>query len=153
MGLNEPTASIHEECVAQAAFAVEMLKSIDGIDADYSRESLSKVDKVLLSMRSEGLKPESLEKITFMLGCYAGEVMRRHIRALGVPEGPSGEPRWLDPKTAGVEHMSGWPIIACPSGARWKPIGKAFKVVRAGEGESLASLFMAVSILASQNPQ
>jgi hypothetical protein len=114
-----------------AAFAVAAASSVDGFGLDYDVASLSLVDGILGRFHDEGLGPEQIGETVFSFGAYIGEVMVR-----------STEASWV---AVASDHPlgGGWPLVELPDGTLANPVGKAFKRVRHGEGESIPYFYTA----------
>jgi hypothetical protein len=115
--------------------AVETAKKVDGTVLDYSPNSLKSIDKIVLNLRRDGLKPEEIPGILFILGAYVGEVIVRHI-----PGAQWSEP----PKEA---QAGGLTVIGVTTkdGIFWNPVGKVHKLLMNGEVDSVSFFFEAVS--------
>jgi hypothetical protein len=108
-----------------AAVAVAAASEVAGIELDYGVPSLVLVDGILARFHDEGLGPEQVGETVFSLGAYIGEVM---IRSAGGS--------WV---TVGADHPlgGGWPLVELPGDTLVNPLGKAFKRVENGEGDSI----------------
>lgn len=95
-----------------------------GVTLDYSIESLKQIDTVLSQLRAEGATPSSVPDMVFCMGCYVGEVMRRKY---------GGE--WVEPR-ADIP-LGPFPLLRYGNGSHCAPIGKAFKCLQNGAGDSV----------------
>jgi hypothetical protein len=121
-------ASRHAEIVVKAA------RDISGVELDYSPQSLDDVDRILRGFHAEGLRADQIGETVFSFGCYVGEVMVRRDRGLWKLASETNLPR---------EHHDGNDamVIELPNGVVCNPIGKAFKLLERGEGESVAYFY------------
>jgi hypothetical protein len=95
-----------------------------GTVLDYSIESLKEIDKILCALHAQGTPPQAVPDMVFCMGCYVGEVMRRKY---------GGE--WVEPR-ADIP-LGPFPLIRYGNGNHCAPIGKAFKCLQYGEGDSV----------------
>jgi hypothetical protein len=113
-----------------AAFAADIAAAtlrISGVELDYSRESLTRVDAVIEDLRSGGPPAEQIAETLFGFGCYVGEVMVRR-----------GGGRWDAPTGTDEEAFAGYPLIVrFPAGGWANPIHKVFRRYREGEEHQL----------------
>lgn len=120
-----------EYAPALAALCVDVARDVSKLTLDYGPESLRLVDRQLGKFNSEGLSSHQIASTLFCFGCYVGEVL---IRNLGG--------RWADLENSPMSHFDGPPIVVVMNdGACWNPIGKVFKRVDDGEGESVEYLY------------
>lgn len=114
-----------ENMINHAATAVEAAAAVEGIVLDYQVASLETVDGILDGFHREQLTPEQVGETVFSLGAYVGEVVVR-----------ANDGRWV---TLPEDHPLGgsWPMVQLSNGTLMNPIGKAFKRMELGEGESI----------------
>ena len=78
-----------ENAHALAAGIVAAAQRITGVELDYSRGSLERVDAILGDLCSNGPPAEQIAETLFGFGCYVGEVMVRcSTGRWDVPRGP-----------------------------------------------------------------
>jgi hypothetical protein len=108
-----------------ATLAVNAAARVDGITLDYGVLSLVEVDRVLGQFHNEGPAVDKIAETIFSFGAYVGEVMVRS--AGGV---------WV---TVTDDHplAGGWPLVQLPDSGLSNPLGKAFKRVENGAGDSI----------------
>lgn len=98
---------------------------------DYSPESVDEVDAQVERMRDQGLTGEDVAEPLFVLGCYLGEVMVRHLGG-----------RWVATVRSSLAGISPWPmVVMLPGGATWDPIGKTYKRLELGDSEYLPAFY------------
>lgn len=95
-----------------------------GVTLDYSIGSLKEIDRVLYQLHAEGATPSSVPDMVFCMGCYVGEAMRRKY---------GGE--WVEPR-ADIP-LGPFPLLRYGNGSHCAPIGKAFKCLQNGAGDSV----------------
>jgi hypothetical protein len=112
-----------------AGHLVEVVRRIGGIELDYSIESLDAVERLLDRFHDAGDDPQRMAETMFQFGAYIGEVMVHHAGG-----------RWL---TVPPEHPLGgaWPLMELPNQDLANPIGKTFKRVRNGAGDSIVYFY------------
>jgi hypothetical protein len=113
-----------------AAFAADIAAAtlrISGVELDYSRESLTRVDAVIEDLRSGGPPAEQIAETLFGFGCYVGEVMVRR-----------GGGRWDAPTGTDEEAFAGYPLVV---GSRLEagPIRSTRSSGATGKGRSISS--------------
>ena len=128
--LSKPTP---EDASEIAAYAVKLVREIEGISLDYSPDSLSHIDATVLSFRKSGKTSRDVGGTLVVFGCYVGEVIVRNLGA-----------KWEMPGEQ--ERKMGFDIVGIrtPSGAFWNPIGKVFKLLANGEEDSVEYLYTVV---------
>jgi hypothetical protein len=123
-----------EFAAKHAQIAVEVSRDVDGINLDYSVDSLALVDRIIGAFHTEGLKTGQMGETCFTFGCYVGEVFVRTVGA-----------RWTEPKQSFFSKMgfvdTAMMVVEMPNGAIWNPIGKVFKLLESGPTESVAYLY------------
>lgn len=122
--MNLPHEPKPENLPLLAELVVKNMREQHGVALDYSQESLKEIDKALASMHFEGVAPQAVADMVFCFGCYVGEVMRRKY---------GGE--WIEPRTD--IPLGPFPLLQFPDGSPCAPIGKAFKGLRNGPGDSV----------------
>jgi hypothetical protein len=90
-----------------AQIAVDLARQEYDAELDFSPASLEVVDSLVESLREEGLDGEGAAETLFVLGCYLGEVMARHLGGAWVPTSRSS-----------LRGVSPWPmVVALPDGS------------------------------------
>jgi hypothetical protein len=118
-----------------ARIAVSLAREQYDADLDFSRGSLEVVDTWIDSLREEGIDGEGAAETLFVLGCYLGEVMVRHLRGA-----------WVATARSPLRGVSPWPmVVALPDGSAWDAIGKAYKRLELGDSEYLPAFFETAS--------
>jgi hypothetical protein len=120
-----------EYATRHAQIAVDAARNVEGIELDFSPESLPEVDRIIGAFHAERLRPDQVGETVFSFGCYVGEVFVRHHAG-----------RWVMPKRSwfgfgGSDMM----LVEMPNGVVCNPIGKAFKLLEQGESESLTYFY------------
>ncbi len=124
-----------ENALDHAQLAVEAAWEEFGVDLDYSPASLESVDVHIESLREEGLTGEDVAEVLFVMGCYMGEVMVRHLGG-----------RWTATTRSPLAPVSPWPmVVVLPDGSAWDVIGKAYKRLELGDSEYLPAYFAAAA--------
>lgn len=130
MELRLPFPPTPEHMSDHAEHLVRVVRSIDGLELDFSIPSLSVVDGLLGRFHDAGDDPDLMAETLFQFGAYVGEVIvRQHGGSwVTVPQGhPMGK---------------GWqPLVEIEGGRLLNPIGKSFKRVRNGAGDSIPSFY------------
>jgi hypothetical protein len=116
-----------------AEIAVTAAANVEGIALDYQVSSLPSVDAILGRFHEQGLTPDQIGETVFSFGAYIGEVMVR-----------SANGSWT---TLPPEHplAASWPVVTLPLGTVANPIGKAFKRLTNGDGESVPYFYHAMT--------
>lgn len=116
-----------QNAAEHAALAVELARKEFDTDLDYSPGSLSRVDEEVESLREDGFSGEDVAETLFVLGCYLGEVLVRHLGG-----------RWVATPTSPLAKVSPWPmVVVLPGGSTWDTIGKVFLRLELGDTEYL----------------
>jgi hypothetical protein len=116
-----------------AQIAVDLAREEFDASLDFSPRSLERVDSEIDSLREEGIDGEGAAEKLFVLGCYLGEVMVRHLGGAWVPTARSP-----------LRGVSPWPmVVALADGSAWDVIGKAYKRLELGDSEYLPAFFEA----------
>lgn len=107
---------------------VDFMKSIEGIDLDYSVESLELVDDIIEGMRRDGLTVDDRYLTLLIAGCYIGEVLVRHHQL-----------RWVKTKDSSYAKLPGdTPIvIEYTKSNHTSPIDKVMKRLENGKEDYL----------------
>jgi hypothetical protein len=114
-----------------ARIAVDLAREEYDAELDFSPESLEVADSQIDGLREEGIDGEGAAEALFVLGCYLGEVMVRHLGGAWVPTARSP-----------LRGVSPWPmVVALPDGSAWDAIGKAYKRLELGDSEYLPAFF------------
>jgi hypothetical protein len=120
-----------ENAADHARLAVALAREEFDSDLDLTPASLELVDAHIDSLREEGLDGEGASETLFVLGCYVGEVMVRHLGGA-----------WISTSRSALRGVSPWPmVVALPDGSAWDVIGKAYKRLELGDGEYLPAFF------------
>ncbi len=116
-----------------AELAVTAARNVDRVRLDYSVESLPDVDSILAALHADAVSPQQIGETLFAFGAYVGEVIARNATGTwATAPSPMAEP-------------GAWPVVHLPSRERFvDPIGKVFKLVRDGPGESVADFYRAL---------
>jgi hypothetical protein len=121
-----------------ARLAVTLAEQEFGDSLDFSPGSLEAVDAQIESVREEGSTGEDAAEALFVLGCYLGEVMVRHLGG-----------RWVATGQSALADLSPWPmVVVLPGGSTWDPIGKAYKRLELGDSEYLPGFYAAAAVTA-----
>ena len=114
-----------------ARIAIDLAREQYDSDLDLSPGSLEMVDTWIDSLREEGLDGEGAAETLFVLGCYLGEVMVRHLGGA-----------WVATARSPLRGVSPWPmVVALADGSAWDAIGKAYKRLELGDSEYLPAFF------------
>lgn len=136
--LKYPPTPEHAEDLARVC--VETAKRVSAMDLDYSPSSLVIVDRQLEKFRQDNLGSADIASTLFCFGCYVGEVL---LRSLGG--------HWVRLEQSALSQHGGPPIVVhLDNGSTWNPIGKVFKRVDDGEGDSLPYFYRVVSAQATR---
>ena len=119
-----------------AEAAVRLVRDIDGIELDYSPESLHSMESVILSIRAEGTRSDSMPGALYVFGAYVGEVIVRNNEGA----------RWTYPPQVMIDAgMSPQAIgVTDANGVFWNPIGKVYKLLDNGQEDSIVYLYQLV---------
>lgn len=118
---------------------VNAAKNITGQTLDYSPNSISIVDSIVDSMRSQGAPIHKMPDTFFAMGCYIGEVFVRN-----------GHGQWVLTESSPLKNFSSSKImIQLSSTSYCNPIDKAFKRAENGEEDSLAYFYEVFSAKSS----
>jgi hypothetical protein len=118
-----------------AQIAVDLAREEYDTRLDFSPESLERVDAHVDSLREEGIDAEGASETLFVLGCYLGEVIVRHLGGA-----------WVTTARSPLRGVSPWPmVVALPDGSAWDAIGKAYKRLELGDSEYLPAFFAAAA--------
>lgn len=107
---------------------VDFTKSIEGIELDYSIDSLERVDEIIEKMRREGHTVDDLKGVLLVAGCYVGEIIiRRH------------KLRWVKTEESSYANLSGSApiVIEYAPGSYTSPIDKVKKRLENGKEDYL----------------
>ena len=129
-----------ENALDHAQLAVEAAWEEFEVDLDYSPQSLEAVDAQIESFREEGMTGEDAAEALFVMGCYLGQVMVRHLRG-----------RWIPTARSPLADVSPWPmVVQLPNGSAWDAIGKTYRRLELGDSEYVPAYFgLALASLAS----
>lgn len=130
-----PTAK-HASDLAQRAVDAE--RNINGVELDYTPESLNRVDDILNSFRAPG--SDAVAETIFVFGCYVGEVLARNASYEWVDSSPEVA-RWGGQLT----------LYRASDMAHASPIWKAFNRVNYGEADSVAYFYQACAVVSSSD--
>ena len=120
-----------------AEIAISAVKNVEGIDLDYSPESLKTIDGIIQKFRDDGLTEEDVAETVFTFGCYAGEVIVRNRNATWALPG--------DCMPAEIAEHFPFMVVRLPAGQVWSPISKAFNELENGAEDRLAFMYQASS--------
>lgn len=124
-----------ENATDHAQLAVTLARDEFGDTLDFSPGSLETVDGEVETVREDGLTGEDAAEALFVIGCYLGEVMVRHLGG-----------RWTATARSPLADLSPWPmVVLLPDGSAWDPIGKAYKRLELGDSEYLPAFFAAAA--------
>jgi hypothetical protein len=114
-----------------AAGSVEFVKKKFGFDLPYTPESLIVVDLIIDKIKETGATEQQASGLLSGLGCFAGEVLVRHLKATW---------RWAE--EIGASGTARFPVVlALPGLVPCDVIGAVFGRFREGPSESVAALF------------
>ena len=114
--------------VLLAEIFVDAVNKNDGLQLDYSIDTLDFVSKFLQQFSDEGLSVNDFAETIFVAGCYVGQVMVNNNSGVWISQDEVSLP----------EGVSMMPIVVkLPNGNIADPIAKAFKRFYFGEGEDL----------------
>jgi hypothetical protein len=106
-------------------------KRVSSLNLDYSPATLRIVDQELSEFESQGVSAEDIAETLFYFGCYVGEVFVRNLGA-----------QWVRTAESPMAGLTPWPIVVVmPNGDHWNPIGKVFRRLSDGQGESVSYLY------------
>jgi hypothetical protein len=128
-----------ENAAKHAQVAVDAVWNVDRLKLDFSPQSLAAADRIVGGFHAEGKKSDAIQTLVFCFGCYFGEVFVRHHAAVWKMPADTD---LSDELKAGNNMM----VIVTPNGSIWNPIGKAFKLLENGEGESLAYMYHVATV-------
>jgi len=110
-----------------ASDIAEIAKRIDGVELDYSPDSLRAVDDLIERFHAERLTPDQVGETLFGFGCYVGEVF---VRTVGG--------RWRLAEDTPMRGFAGVQLVIEIPGVRYvNPIGKVFKRLENGREDAL----------------
>ena len=123
--------AVPENARDHAQIAVDLAREEYDADLDFTPASLELADSFIDSLREEGIDGEGAAERLFVLGCYLGEVMVRHLGGAWVPT-----PR------SPLRGVSPWPmVVALADGSAWDAIGKAYRRLELGDSEYLPAFY------------
>lgn len=100
---------------------------IKGVELDYSADSLKALDDIIEGLRQDGCTTDQIAETLFAFGCYVGEVFVRQAGG-----------KWRNTAETPMAEVAGFPLVVQLSETRFcNPIGKVFKRLKDGEGDSL----------------
>jgi hypothetical protein len=82
------------------------------------------------NFHSQGKQSDAIQMLTFCFGCYYGEVLVRHHRAIWKMPAETNLPEQL-------KEDNNIMYVVFPNGNVLNPIGKAFRLLEDGLGDSL----------------
>jgi hypothetical protein len=109
-----------------ARLAVTLACEEYDLDLDFSPESLAGVDAQIEGLRDDGVTGEEAGEALFVLGCYLGEVIVRHLQG-----------RWVSTSSSPLKDISPWPMVVVLADGAWDPIGKVYRRLELGDSEYL----------------
>ena len=114
-----------------AQIAADLARQEYDAELDFSPGSLELVDSFIESLREEGIDGEGAAEQLFVLGCYLGEVMVRHLGG-----------SWVPTPRSPLRGVSPWPmVVALDDASAWDAIGKTYKRLELGDSEYLPAFF------------
>ena len=120
-----------ENAALHAGIAVALARDEYDAELDLSPASLELADALIDSLREEGRDGEAAAEALFVLGCYLGEVMVRHLGGA-----------WVATERSPLRGVSPWPmVVALGDGSAWDAIGKAYLRLELGDSEYLPAFF------------
>jgi hypothetical protein len=100
---------------------------------DYTPDSLSTVDEIMDRFRASGDRVDDNPEALFSFGCYVGEVFVRHAGA-----------KWRRVEQTPLADVESSPLVLeMPNGNILNPVGKVFKRLELGPGESVRYFYAA----------
>lgn len=122
-----PKPPIPENARGYAETAVRAAKNVEKIDLDYSPESLTLVDEIIGRFHRDKLSVESIGATLFAFGCYVGEVFIKNVGG-----------QWRKEEETTMRGFGGcFIVLELPNGKICNPVGKVFKRLEIGDGESV----------------
>ena len=115
-----------ENASRHALVAVESVRNIEGVELDYSPQSLVALDGIIEKLRQDGATLEQIAETLFTFGCYVGEVFVRHAGGF-----------WRAEEETPMRGLAGFMVVELPGTKFCNPIGKTFKRLRDGATENL----------------
>ena len=127
------SASLQKEAVPGCvASAIEFVQNTTQMTLDYSPDSLKFIDKIVNVVHVNKLPPEKSAGILQSFGCYAGEVMVRHL---------NGKWIYIEEKEA-QPRMGKGPFLQLPKGILVNPLGKVQKAAENGMEDSIHKFYL-----------
>lgn len=134
-GLNLQLEPIPENGKALSEFFCGAVKENEGLELDYSIDTLNFVDQFLDNFSKE-LNVDDFAETIFVAGCYSGQVMIENANGQWIKQEDANLP-------GGVNMM---PIVVkLPNGAVCDPIAKAFKRFANGETDNLIYFYQVIT--------
>jgi hypothetical protein len=134
--LRLPAAPTAEHAAELAQRAVDAERNINGVELDYTPESLNRVDEILDSFREPG--SDAVAETIFVFGCYVGEVL---VRDAGY--------KWVDSSPEVARWGGSLTLYRASDKAHASPIWKGFKRVNNGEVDSVAYFYQACAVISA----
>ena len=130
-GLNLQLEPKPENGKGLSEFFCGAVKENEGVELDYSVDTLNFVDQFLDNFSKE-LKVDDFAETIFVAGCYSGQVMIENANG-----------QWIKQEDANLpEGVNMMPIvIKLPNGTVCDPIAKAFKRFANGEADNLSYFY------------
>ena len=130
--LNLPYAASASNGHLFAQKFVDAVKKNDGIELDYSVNSITFVDKFLQKFSDEGLSVNDFAETIFVAGSYVGQVMIANNNG-----------QWIEQDKANLPNgISMMPIVVqLQNGTIADPIAKAFKRFHLGASDDLSYFY------------
>jgi hypothetical protein len=123
--------AVPDNALDHAQMAVDVAREEYDAELDFSPGSLEIVDSLIESLREEGMDAEEAAERLFVMGCYLGEVMVRHLGGA-----------WAPTARSPLRGVSPWPmVVALDGGSAWDAIGKTYKRLELGDSEYLPAFF------------
>ncbi|HYO58832.1 hypothetical protein [Archangium sp.] len=120
-----------EAAPKHAGLCVSAALEVEGVELDYSVDSLAKLDGIIENLRQDGVTSDEVAETLFTFGCYVGEVFVRNAGG-----------RWCSAEGTPMAGATGFPLIVqLGSGGYCNPIGKVFKRLEQGPEHNLSYFY------------
>jgi hypothetical protein len=129
-----PLQLLYEPTAANASrFAADIAEQAggQGIQLDYSAESIAYFDSVIESLRANKVQIEQVAEVLFGLGCFLGEAI---VRATGG--------HWRAASATSLETTAPFPLVVLlPDGRLCDPAAQPFSTLSLGAAASLSGFY------------
>ncbi|OZI42432.1 hypothetical protein CEK29_11760 [Bordetella genomosp. 5] len=143
MELKLPYPPTPEHAPDLAGVVVNVVRNIEGVTLDFTPASLRVIDGLIQDFHASGNSAAAVRNTVFLFGCYAGEVIVRHLHA-----------RWAHASTSPLgkgEASGGVPLVLQMPGGTWiSPIAKAYSQLANGAEDNLSFFY---HVLAAESGQ